>query len=80
MLAVHAGETLVSIASQYGVHGGWRELYRANKDMVGRRPDRVNVGTLLVIPEASARVGQPRPAPAVFGPPLTAAPARPPLR
>ncbi|MCX5047126.1 MULTISPECIES: LysM peptidoglycan-binding domain-containing protein [unclassified Streptomyces] len=80
MLMVQRGDTLVSIAGLYGVHGGWRGLYRANKDMIGRRPDRVNAGTLLVIPEGSARAGEPHRAPAVFGPPLTSVPARPPLR
>jgi len=80
MLTVQRGDTLVSIAGMYGVHGGWRALYRVNKDMIGRRPDLVNVGTPLVIPKGSARVGAPHRAPAVFGPPLTAVPARPPLR
>ncbi|MGI5453607.1 transglycosylase family protein [Streptomyces sp. CA-249302] len=80
MYTVRSGDTLVSIAAEYGVQGGWRALYRANKDMIGRRPDRLNPGTLLLIPKGSARAREPHRAPAVFGPPLSAAPARPPLR
>lgn len=77
---VRPGDSLVAIADRYGVKGGWRALYRANKHMVGSRPNRLNVGTALVIPEGSARLGEPHQAPAVFGPPLHPAPIRPPLR
>ncbi|KPI22774.1 Transglycosylase-like domain protein [Actinobacteria bacterium OK074] len=51
---VKPGETLSSIARLYGVVGGWKALYAANKDMVGSHPDRLNVGTELVIPDTSA--------------------------
>jgi hypothetical protein len=78
--AVHAGETLVSIAGRYGIDGGWRSLFRANEDMVGQYPERLNVGTQLVIPEGSTRVQEPNEDIEVAGPPLTAAPVRPPLR
>ncbi|MEU2583732.1 transglycosylase family protein [Streptomyces avermitilis] len=47
---VKAGETLASIARAYDVKGGWKALYQANKEMVGARPDRLNVGTVLLIP------------------------------
>ncbi|ATL26669.1 transglycosylase family protein [Streptomyces formicae] len=50
---VKAGETLSSIARRYRVKGGWQALYKANRDMIGRAPDRLNVGTLLVIPGGS---------------------------
>ena len=69
-----------SVARKYGVKGGWWGLYRANSEMVGRRPDRLNPGTLLLIPKHSTRVLLPERAPAVFGPPLPAVPVRPPLR
>jgi len=79
---VHAGETLVSIAGRYGIDGGWRSLYLANKDMVGDRPNRLNVGTQLLIPRGSDRAQEPYQDFEVAGPPLSEsdAPARPPLR
>ncbi|MDN3022042.1 transglycosylase family protein [Streptomyces sp. S.PB5] len=74
MHTVKPGDTLSGIARRYGVRGGWRALYEANKEMIGRHPGRLNVGTLLVIPKGATR------AVAVFGPPLPAGPVRPPLR
>ncbi|MFI9775153.1 transglycosylase family protein [Streptomyces sp. NPDC051956] len=52
---VEQGETLSSIAARYGVKGGWQALYEANEQMVGNRPDRLNSGTMLLIPKASAK-------------------------
>ncbi|MFE7159230.1 transglycosylase family protein [Streptomyces sp. NPDC057636] len=52
---VKPGETLGSIATRYRVKGGWRKLYKANKQMVGSHPDRLNKGTVLLIPKASAK-------------------------
>lgn len=80
MHAVKPGDTLVSIAARYGVQGGWRALYRANREMVGRRPDRLNPGTLLLIPKAPPSAQGPETTPALFGPPPADAPVRPPLR
>ncbi|MEV5613172.1 transglycosylase family protein [Streptomyces sp. NPDC052225] len=48
---VQRGETLASIAARFKVKGGWRALYKANRDMVGPHPDRLNVGTMLLIPK-----------------------------
>jgi hypothetical protein len=75
MHAVKAGETLASIARRYRVKGGWKALYKANKRMVGPHPDRLNPGTLLVIPEGSG--GSRVSGRVLFGPPL---PVLPPLR
>lgn len=81
---VKAGETLASIARKYAVPGGWQALYKANRQMVGERPNRLNVGTVLVLPKVSGRVrdsGR-----VLFGPPLepaaslASAAVRPPLR
>ncbi|MFJ2774211.1 transglycosylase family protein [Streptomyces sp. NPDC087300] len=47
---VKTGETLSSIARHYRVKGGWQALYKANRGMIGSSPDRLNPGTLLVIP------------------------------
>ncbi|MEU6376144.1 transglycosylase family protein [Streptomyces sp. NPDC046909] len=83
MHTVKRGDTLSAIAGKYGVQGGWRALYEANKEMIGRYPDRLNVGTLLVIPKNSKDPKDPQSATrdlAVFGPPLSAGPVRPPLR
>ncbi|MFE9444281.1 transglycosylase family protein [Streptomyces sp. NPDC006602] len=74
MDTVKHGDTLSLIARKYGVKGGWQALYQANKDTIGRVPDRLIVGTLLVIPKGSARAS------AVFGPPLPASGTRRPLR
>lgn len=77
MHTVKPGDTLSSIARKYGVQGGWWALYQANKEMIGRNPDRLNVGTLLVVPKNSRSSTR---SPAVFGPPVSAGPVRPPLR
>ncbi|MFG2982641.1 transglycosylase family protein [Streptomyces sp. NPDC048258] len=58
MHVVRGGDTLVSIARKHRVPGGWRELYEANREVVGARPEALAVGMLLVIPE-------PKPAPPV---------------
>ncbi|MGY0022950.1 LysM peptidoglycan-binding domain-containing protein [Streptomyces sp. YJ-C3] len=49
---VQRGETLTSIARRFKVKGGWEALYKANRQMVGPHPDRLNAGTQLVIPTA----------------------------
>ncbi|QUI30995.1 LysM peptidoglycan-binding domain-containing protein [Streptomyces alfalfae] len=48
---VARGETLTSIARRYGVDGGWKDLYAANRAAVGSRPDLLPVGARLVIPK-----------------------------
>jgi nucleoid-associated protein YgaU len=80
---VKAGETLSSLAREYHVKGGWKALYKANRQMVGDRPDRLNVGTMLVVPKSSGRSGTP--GRVLFGPPLSPRASatgrvRPPLR
>ncbi|WP_107054827.1 LysM peptidoglycan-binding domain-containing protein [Streptomyces aureocirculatus] len=47
---VKRGETLSSIARRHQVKGGWKALYQANRTTVGPRPDRIDVGMVLVIP------------------------------
>ncbi|WP_156721700.1 LysM peptidoglycan-binding domain-containing protein [Streptomyces apocyni] len=47
---VRPGETLSSIAAKYEVKGGWPALYQANQKTVGSNPDRLTIGTRLVIP------------------------------
>lgn len=69
MHTVRPGDTLTSIARRYGVRGGWRALYEANKDMVGGSPDRLNPGTLLRIPQDAPRADTPGRVPAVSEPP-----------
>ncbi|WP_327716199.1 transglycosylase family protein [Streptomyces sp. NBC_00490] len=77
MHTVKPGDTLSAIARAYGIQGGWRALYQVNREMIGDYPDRLNVGTLLVIPKGSKSHTR---GPAVFGPPLSAGPVRRPLR
>ncbi|MEU0074469.1 transglycosylase family protein [Streptomyces sp. NPDC006332] len=55
MHTVKTGDTLSSIARKYGVKGGWRKLYEANRKTVGPRPGLLFPHTLLVIPKGSAR-------------------------
>ncbi|MEV1022722.1 transglycosylase family protein [Streptomyces sp. NPDC050264] len=49
---VRRGETLASIARRFKVKGGWQALYAADKEMIGPDPDRLNAGTMLLIPPA----------------------------
>ncbi|MEU5001386.1 transglycosylase family protein [Streptomyces sp. NPDC021622] len=51
---VKKGETLSSIARRYKVKGGWQALHKANRKMVGSRPDALNPGAELIIPRAGA--------------------------
>ncbi|KUL33871.1 peptidoglycan-binding protein [Streptomyces sp. NRRL F-4489] len=44
---VRPGETLSGIARRHRVKGGWQALYDANREAVGERPDRLQVGTRL---------------------------------
>ncbi|MYW69612.1 LysM peptidoglycan-binding domain-containing protein [Streptomyces sp. SID8379] len=55
---VQRGETLGSIARRFKVKGGWQALYKANRDMIGPHPDRLNVGTMLLIPEAAKKTSK----------------------
>ncbi|GAA3307344.1 LysM peptidoglycan-binding domain-containing protein [Streptomyces cinereospinus] len=64
---VKPGDTLYAIARTYQVRGGWQALYEANKKTIGPRPERIEAGTTLVLPDGAARVQGP---PAVSGPPL----------
>lgn len=52
---VKAGETLSSIARRYKVKGGWQALYQANRKVVGSKPDKLGVGTKLVIQKKAVR-------------------------
>ncbi|MFF0064527.1 transglycosylase family protein [Streptomyces sp. NPDC005279] len=52
---VEPGDTLSAIAGRYRIKGGWQALYAANKKLIGNSPDRLKVGTMLVIPASAAR-------------------------
>jgi Transglycosylase-like domain/LysM domain len=47
---VAPGETLSGIAKSHHVTGGWSRLYGLNKGAVGADPDRLAVGTVLILP------------------------------
>ncbi|WP_405921233.1 transglycosylase family protein [Streptomyces sp. NBC_00122] len=51
MHVVRDGDTLVTIARKHTVPGGWRALYEANRELIGARPEAIEVGMLLAIPE-----------------------------
>jgi nucleoid-associated protein YgaU len=79
--AVKAGETLASIARRYRIKGGWKRLYKANRQMVGERPDRLNPGTMLRLPKGAGPRGLVTPEDAtlaVQNPPGVSAPSVPP--
>ncbi|MFD7296785.1 transglycosylase family protein [Streptomyces sp. NPDC059897] len=54
---VQRGDTLASIARRFEVEGGAQALYKANRDVIGPHPDRLDEGTTLVIPEPGASAG-----------------------
>jgi nucleoid-associated protein YgaU len=48
---VRSGETLSAIAKQhYGKTSAWRRIYDANRALIGKDPDALEVGMVLVIP------------------------------
>ncbi|MGW7489268.1 transglycosylase family protein [Streptomyces sp. NPDC054786] len=58
---VRRGETLGEIAHKYRVKGGWKALYKANRKVIGRNPNRLSVGTELRLPhKASSNSGPAR--------------------
>ena len=46
---VKSGDTLSEIGQQHGV--AWREIYEANKDVIGDNPDKIRPGQTLRIPK-----------------------------
>ncbi|MBT2399620.1 transglycosylase family protein [Streptomyces sp. ISL-100] len=51
---VKAGDTLASIARRYRLKGGWKALHQANTKVIGRDPDRIRTGVMLVLPAAKS--------------------------
>ncbi|MFD8887102.1 transglycosylase family protein, partial [Streptomyces erythrochromogenes] len=71
MHTVRAGDTLVTIARERGVKGGWQALYEANREAIGPEPAAIAVGTLLVLPEPVPVPGaESSPAPATVPSPV----------
>ncbi|MUG91318.1 LysM peptidoglycan-binding domain-containing protein [Scytonema sp. UIC 10036] len=57
---VQSGDTLFLIAQKvYGDGNRWREIYEANRGVIGGNPEQIQVGMVLVIPG----LGQPNPNP-----------------
>jgi nucleoid-associated protein YgaU len=46
---VKSGDTLSAIGQHHGV--AWREIYEANKDVIGDNPDKIRPGQQLRIPK-----------------------------
>ena len=46
---VKSGDTLSAIGQHHGV--AWREIYEANKDVIGDNPDKIRPGQTLRIPK-----------------------------
>ncbi|WP_246114030.1 transglycosylase family protein [Streptomyces montanus] len=72
---VRVGHTLSSIARRYKIKGGWQELYRLNRKVIGPNPNRLFPGTMLSLPKGAASGRAPlasgaAPAPVLMGPPL----------
>ena len=53
---VRSGDTLSSIAARFAVRGGWPTLYAVNRHLVGRDPNAIRPGTVLVLPGRMASV------------------------
>jgi LysM repeat protein len=51
---VAAGDTLSGIAAEFGVRGGWRALYAANRNAIGPDPDVIYAGTVLTVSRPAA--------------------------
>ncbi len=48
---VQAGDTLSKIAEKvYGDGNRWREIYEANRNVIGGSPEQIQIGMVLVIP------------------------------
>ncbi|WP_030912207.1 M23 family metallopeptidase [Streptomyces sp. NRRL F-5126] len=54
---VAKGDTLASIAVHHHVSGGWKALYRANKDVVGADPSLIRPGEKLRLGSAATPAG-----------------------
>lgn len=72
MHTVRGGDTLVTIARERRVEGGWQALYEANRETIGPKPAAIAVGTLLLLPDPD-----PDPAPPPAAKPKPAAAAKP---
>jgi nucleoid-associated protein YgaU len=46
---VKSGDTLAKIAAKQSVAGGWRQLYRANRTVIGGNPDVIRPGQRLAL-------------------------------
>lgn len=46
---VKSGDTLAKIAAKQSVTGGWRQLYRANRTVIGGNPDVIRPGQRLAL-------------------------------
>ena len=53
---VRSGDTLSGIAARFSVRGGWPALYAANRQVIGRDPNALRPGTVLVLPGQMAPV------------------------
>ncbi|MFF8264956.1 transglycosylase family protein [Streptomyces virginiae] len=74
MHTVRVGDTLVTIARERRVKGGWQALYEANRETIGPKPAAIAVGALLVIPEPSpVPAAKPSPVPGAVPSPAPAA-------
>ncbi|WP_420710776.1 MULTISPECIES: transglycosylase family protein [unclassified Streptomyces] len=74
MHTVRGGDTLVTIARERRVQGGWQALYEANREAIGPKPEAIAVGTLLLIPETSpVPAAEPGPVPGAKPGPAPAA-------
>jgi murein DD-endopeptidase MepM/ murein hydrolase activator NlpD len=62
---VLSGDTLSKIADAQGVDGGWRQLFDANRSVIGSDPDLIYPGQELALAGGSAAAAEePAPAPA----------------
>lgn len=46
---VQPGDTLSSVARRFAIKGGWKALHEANRKLIGADPNRLRIGTMLLI-------------------------------
>jgi nucleoid-associated protein YgaU len=47
---VKRGDTLSTIATRLHIRGGWRALYNLNRKQIGKNPDIIIAGQVLLLP------------------------------
>jgi nucleoid-associated protein YgaU len=52
---VKSGDSLIKIARRHNVKGGWKVIYRNNREKIGNNPGQIRVGMRLKVPAGAVR-------------------------